>query len=471
MVGEGDLFRGFLACAGRNTGASERLLQPLVDYLKNCLEEGLLVAASGGPDSQLLLHLLHDLSRSSNVAGPVAFHLDHSLREDSGQDASLVAKTCSLLDCSLYLEVHDVVGFSTRMRMNLEAAARFLRYREAFRAVRLSGSLRCCTGHHGADYAETILMKWIRSSGRTMSELMPMEESLPIWSSMRKTRKLLGHLNVARPLLLLNRSDIENLISEFAIPYHEDSTNADGDFQRNRIRLQIQTLIQEGLNPASLWSVHHDWPPSRFERHGGEWAGASNPGQHSRDSGGMQADFVRIPFSLWQSASSVELAGILRAALRGLGLEMISRSSLHEILLWKKGRTGLLRISNLQCEIWSAGRDLWVYPVHGAIQEGPEFSWMPEQGAWCIRWLKQQKSYGLLPDQQGFQPASAREVQFYPFLQNGQKKKGRVKTIYQKESLPPPVRRNLPVILDERGWLHRICLSFLGMQDRVFFLA
>jgi tRNA(Ile)-lysidine synthase TilS/MesJ len=50
---------------------------------------------------------------------------------------------------------------------------------------------------------------------------------------------------VFRPLLSLTKADIYSYASEHSIEYHEDSTNSDTDYDRNRIRADIVPVLRD----------------------------------------------------------------------------------------------------------------------------------------------------------------------------------------------------------------------------------
>ncbi|MEQ8350627.1 MAG: tRNA lysidine(34) synthetase TilS [Leptospiraceae bacterium] len=448
-------------------------MKSLESWLIQEMKDGLVVAASGGPDSQLLLYLLSDLCRQMGLPAPSVFHFNHGLRQQADEDADLVSRTARQLDLSFFQEAQDVAGFARRMKMNLEAAARFLRYRDLFRASKLSQSGGCCTGHHGVDFAETALQRWIRSSGRELKDILPASSELPIWSSLRKSKRFLGYLKVIRPLLPLNRWDIEQLLEQHSIPFATDETNLDTQFQRNFIRTEIiPGLKQQGLNPASLWSVHHGAPGT-----------VESKKKKPRNKSSQLEPFIRIPNTLLGRFELTDLATLIRLALKNLGQDMISRSMLHEI---HEGLAGIrgenwLRVQNPVCEIWWAGSDLWIYPLQGEIWNEP-VSMIENQlqdGAaqatdyhsrterLRVLWLGRERIY----DRSELEVKAARDVTAYRFQKENKIHTGKTKTLFQKESLPPPIRENLPILVDKQGFAVRACLSFLGQEDRIFFLA
>ncbi len=70
-----------------------QILIQQIEHARLVGEETVLVGVSGGVDSVVLLHLLHDLRAEHGLRLQVA-HLDHQLRPESSADAEFVRKLC-----------------------------------------------------------------------------------------------------------------------------------------------------------------------------------------------------------------------------------------------------------------------------------------------------------------------------------------------------------------------------------------
>jgi tRNA(Ile)-lysidine synthase len=62
---------------------------------------------------------------------------------------------------------------------------------------------------------------------------------------------------LARPLIDLDRADIERYLRDNSIPWREDSTNANRDFDRNRIRHDLLPQLIRDWNPALIENLSH----------------------------------------------------------------------------------------------------------------------------------------------------------------------------------------------------------------------
>lgn len=187
------------------------------------------VAVSGGADSVFLLHALHELGPRWNLKLGVV-HVEHGIRgAQSRADAEFVRGLAESFGIPFHIHEVDV-----RARLgNLEQAARQARhlfFRELIEAGRLD---RVATGHTRNDQAETVLYRILRGSGLAgLAGILPVSEE-----------------GVVRPILELDRSEIESWLRRRGIDWREDSTNADLCYARNRLRHQILPMLRENFNP------------------------------------------------------------------------------------------------------------------------------------------------------------------------------------------------------------------------------
>lgn len=187
------------------------------------------VAVSGGPDSVCLLHLLMEL-RSHWDLRLTVLHLDHQLRgEASRADAEFVAKLAASFGLPFVLERANPAAAND----NLEQAARNAR-RAFFHRLTGSGHLtKVATGHTLSDQAETVLLRLLRGSGSAgLAGILPV------------TRE-----GLVRPLLRVDRGQVESWLSARGISWQNDETNLSRDFLRNRIRLDLLPLLRDSYNP------------------------------------------------------------------------------------------------------------------------------------------------------------------------------------------------------------------------------
>lgn len=206
----------------------EKVLRTVRRYRMLVGGETVLVGVSGGGDSVVLLHTLHDLADSLSLTLH-ALHVHHGMRPDADADARFVerlGKTLSLPVIVERVKVDDSAGLSP------EAAMRRARY-AAYRlwAGRCSAS-KVALGHTADDQAETVLMRLLQGAGpRGLAGIPPVRGPY------------------IRPLIELRRQEILGALGARGIPWVEDPSNRDPKFLRNRIRHDLLPLLAGGYNP------------------------------------------------------------------------------------------------------------------------------------------------------------------------------------------------------------------------------
>ena len=184
------------------------------------------LAVSGGADSIATAALLCEAGivrpRESIVA-----HFDHRLRseQDAARDRDAVEALCARYGLALE------VGAWAEPRSG-EAAARDARYAFLANAARQHAIGVIVTGHTSDDQVETVLMHTIRGSG------------LHGLRGMAPQRALDDALVLARPLLCVSREDTRAACAELGLAYHDDATNTDRAYLRNRVRLDVLPQIE-----------------------------------------------------------------------------------------------------------------------------------------------------------------------------------------------------------------------------------
>ena len=111
------------------------------------------VAVSGGADSVALLRLLDGLRDALGITLLVA-HFNHALRgADSEADAQFVADLARELRLECICERENVAAEAERQHLNLEDAARRLRYAFVGRIVEQGLATRVAVAHTADDQA------------------------------------------------------------------------------------------------------------------------------------------------------------------------------------------------------------------------------------------------------------------------------------------------------------------------------
>lgn len=210
----------------------KKVLNFIVEHGLLAPGDKVVVAFSGGADSMALLDILANLT-----SFPIQFvlaHLNHCLREDESDGDELFAMNMAE-KYALPLEISrvDVKALASEQKLSLEEAGRNARRTFFLNICEKHSAVAVVLGHHRDDQAETVLLRLIR--GAAGSGLTGMQPKLP------------GSIFV-RPLLCLNRADIEEYLCKGLLPWREDSSNSDSKFMRNRIRHELLPLLRS-YNP------------------------------------------------------------------------------------------------------------------------------------------------------------------------------------------------------------------------------
>ena len=138
----------------------------------------IVVGVSGGQDSLALIHALRQ--RVPEGAHLHAVHVNHCLRPESETDSRAVQRAVRAMGVSIDVRQYDVGLWAERRGLNLEAAARSVRYRLLASTAATMGTAQIVTGHTGGDQVETILMHLLRGAGPDgLVGLLP-RQSIPL---------------------------------------------------------------------------------------------------------------------------------------------------------------------------------------------------------------------------------------------------------------------------------------------------
>jgi tRNA(Ile)-lysidine synthase len=185
----------------------------------------ILAACSGGPDSVALTSLLLKLREEMPLEVSVA-HFNHRIRPEAKDDEAFVRELTRSWVLPLIVGSRDVRREARRRKINLEEAARLLRYEFLRRAARKTAATKIATGHTMSDQAETLLMRLFRGTG--LPGLAGIE---PVSGP--------AACPVIRPLLGIRREELKAYLLDEGLGFRTDESNLDRRFLRNRIRLGL----------------------------------------------------------------------------------------------------------------------------------------------------------------------------------------------------------------------------------------
>ncbi len=161
-------------------------------------------------------------------------HVNHGMRGDEARrDAEFVEAIAGRYGLPFLLREADVPSLAAENGENVEQAARNARY-AFFRGLLLEGVVdRVATGHTRSDQAETVLHRILRGAGLTgLAGILPVTGD-----------------GIVRPLLNVDRREIEEWLNARGIGWRQDSTNRDTALARNRLRHVTLPALRDAYNP------------------------------------------------------------------------------------------------------------------------------------------------------------------------------------------------------------------------------
>ena len=198
-------------------------------------KDTVVTGVSGGADSICLLFALLELQKKLDFRLAVC-HVNHQIRGKSAdEDEAFVRRLCEERGIPFWAFHENVELIAAKRKQSLEEAGRMVR-REAFETVRREvGGTKIATAHHKNDSAETLLMNLARGAGlKGMCAIRPVNG---IW---------------IRPLLCLERREIEAWLEEQNLPYCQDETNDEDEYMRNRVRHRMIPELEKQVNTRAV---------------------------------------------------------------------------------------------------------------------------------------------------------------------------------------------------------------------------
>ncbi len=196
------------------------------------MNDKILVAVSGGPDSMALLHILQKAGYNICVA-----HLNHGLRENANLEEEYVKKYC---------EEKNIPFFSKKVHlkecldgMGIEEAGRKARYDFFDEISKKENCTKIATAHNSNDNAETVLMNIMRGTGLKGLVGIKVKQG-----------------KIIRPLIEVSRKEIEDYCKKNQINPKHDESNDELFYTRNKIRLQLIPYIEENINSNILSNIN-----------------------------------------------------------------------------------------------------------------------------------------------------------------------------------------------------------------------
>jgi len=200
------------------------------------VKENLAVAVSGGPDSLALAYLTKCYSLKNKLKVKY-FIVDHKLRKESSSEAKIVKNILNKIN----VKCEILKWNGKKPSKNIQAIARDKRYALLVNECKTNNIKYLLLGHHVNDLFENFLIRLLRGSG--LKGLI---------SFGKETKYKDKNLNILRPLLDLEKSDLIYISKEVFNFFVKDPSNINKDYKRTRIRNLLQSLEEEGLDKKKL---------------------------------------------------------------------------------------------------------------------------------------------------------------------------------------------------------------------------
>lgn len=202
----------------------------------------LAIAVSGGADSFALLHLALSWCKnrpSEQQPRIIAVTVDHHLRPASTDEAQHVATWCK----HHHVEHHILDWHGPKPTSGIQNSARIMRRTLLSEFCHARNIHYLLLGHQADDQAETFFMRLQRGSGATGLSAMKSHVHHAQYD-----------LHILRPLLSLRRADLRQYCERNKIPFLDDPSNENTDFERVRIRQDLAAFphLADGITRATL---------------------------------------------------------------------------------------------------------------------------------------------------------------------------------------------------------------------------
>lgn len=193
----------------------------------------LLLAVSGGADSTALTVILALLAPRQDWRLHVCT-VHHGLRAEADAECEQVQHLCAALRLPHHVRHAPVRDMARAAGTGLEETARKARYALLDETRQQTGCHWLLTGHQREDLCEDQIMRLLRGTG------WPALGGMPACDTERR---------LLRPLLHLSGKTLRQWLTDWGIPWSEDSSNSDPAFLRNRLRHTVLPLL-ERENPS-----------------------------------------------------------------------------------------------------------------------------------------------------------------------------------------------------------------------------
>jgi tRNA(Ile)-lysidine synthase len=408
----------------------------VADCLKKVVKPGqrVVLGLSGGVDSVVLLHVVARLAPRLGFVLE-AVHINHNLSPNAASWARFCRRQCRVLGVPCRVVEVDVARGNS-----VEAAAREARYR-VFAATRADYIV---LAHNRDDQAETVLLQLLRGAGVKGLSGMPVLRTLERGRSASRPASLRYTSSwVLRPLLEVERAEIERYAKRHKLEWVRDESNLDTRYTRNWMRHEVLPRIAERV-PQYRESL-------------------ARAARHMREAGKLLDELARIDFAAAQSEgglrvdvlrqlSEERLRNVLRFAIDRHGWPMPDSGRLAEGArqALRARRDGQVAVNLGSCELRRHRDLIHLLPRGGPGGADAPLPWQGErrlelpQG---VLTMARARGAGMSAARLAAAPVTVRRRRGGERMQLAENRPRRtLKNLLQEARMPPWQRESLPLI-------------------------
>ena len=194
----------------------------------------ILAAVSGGPDSIAMLDVLLKIKNGDLIKFDIIVaHVNHMIREEATSDEQFVENYCKKNKIKCFVKRIDVPEYANNNKIGHEEAGRILRYKFFDEIMTKEHANKVAIAHNKNDKIETMIMNMLRGTG--ISGLKGIE--------------VLRDNKYIRPIIDIEREEIEEYCEINKLDPRIDKTNFINDCTRNKIRNIVIPYIKKEFNP------------------------------------------------------------------------------------------------------------------------------------------------------------------------------------------------------------------------------
>ena len=193
----------------------EAVLKTIEKYNLINANDKIVLGVSGGPDSLFMLNILNNLKETLHIKLVVA-HINHMIRDEADSEEQFVKAFCEKINVEFYSKRIEVEKYANNNKIGLEEAGRKIRYEFFEEICEQTGSNKIAVAHNKNDKVETIIMHILRGSGISgLQGIQPQTNN-----------------KIIRPIIEIERKDIEKYCEEKNLEPRIDQSNFDNSYTR-----------------------------------------------------------------------------------------------------------------------------------------------------------------------------------------------------------------------------------------------